>query len=127
MLSRGHTGGLFTVELVSEIDVSEELIAIPESSEGDEGQAETYKLAANLRGEDAAELAGHLLELRGRNLVLDICELERIDTPCVQVLLSAAQLWRGDECSITIDGQAEVLETTLGLLGINPDRIQVGV
>lgn len=115
------------MELVSEIEVSEELIATPEPSGEGEGQAETYKFAANLRGEDAAEFAGQLLEMRGRNLVLDVSELERIDTPCVQVLMSAAQLWRGDECSITIDGQADAFETTLGLLGINPDRIEVGV
>lgn len=115
------------MELVSEIEALDEVIPAPEVSAESGGQAETYKLAANLRGEDAAGLAGDLLELRGSNLILDIRELERIDTPCVQVLISAADLWRADQCSITIDGQAEVFEATLGLLGTNPDRIQAGV
>ena len=114
------------MELVSEIDIEEELIAAPEASDSDAGSADTFKLPADLRGENAGELADQLLEKRGGDLVLDVCELERIDTPCVQVLLSAAQLWRDDANSIKIGGQSEVFEATLGLLGIDLDRIEVG-
>ncbi len=115
------------MELVDEIETSEELTAIPDMPEIGDGQASRFELSANLSGEKTAEFADHLLELRGKNLILDISELERIDTPCVQVLLSAARLWRDDECSITLDGRSEVFEATLGLLGIDQDRIEVGV
>lgn len=83
-------------------------------------------LPPSLPGETAAQMADAILATRSNPLRLDAGALERIDTPCLQVLLSAARLWREDGLAMEITGCSPVLEGNLGILGLTMADFEVG-
>jgi chemotaxis protein CheX len=76
------------------------------------------ELPAVLDLKAAAPLAAALLERRGTELVVDASRVEKLGGQCLQVLLSAALTWKGDEQSFgVVDPSAGYLES-LALLGV---------
>jgi chemotaxis protein CheX len=59
-------------------------------------------------------------------LAVDASAVERIDTPCIQVLLSAARLWQEDGATMTYSAQSEVFTDNLTTLGLTTAEMEVG-
>lgn len=93
-------------------------------AEADVGYVMT--LPASLPGETAAHVADAILGARSHPLRLDAAAVERIDTPCLQVLLSAASLWREDGMTMKFAGTSPVLESNLGTLGLTVADFETG-
>jgi chemotaxis protein CheX len=83
-------------------------------------------LPASLPGETAAHIADAILVARSHPLRMDASAVERIDTPCIQVLLSAARLWREDGMTMDFIGDSPVLEGNLNTLGLGAGELEVG-
>ena len=84
------------------------------------------KLPASLPGEQAAHVADLFLTARSNPLSLDASAVERIDTPCIQVLLSAARLWREDGVAMSLAGESPVFSDNLTTLGLTSAQLEVG-
>jgi chemotaxis protein CheX len=83
-------------------------------------------LPASLPGETATHVADLLLSARSNPLTVDASAVERIDTPCLQVLLSASRLWQEDGVAMTISAQSEVFTDNLTTLGLTTAEFEVG-
>jgi chemotaxis protein CheX len=84
------------------------------------------KLPASLPGETATHVADLLLSARANSLAVDASAVERIDTPCIQVLLSATRLWQEDGAAMTYSAQSEVFTDNLTTLGLTTAEMEVG-
>lgn len=77
--------------------------------------------------EAALKLTEIFRESRGRRLILDASQVTRLGTPCVQVLLSAAQTWREDLVSIRIVEASRPFREGLALLGLSVQALERGL
>jgi chemotaxis protein CheX len=71
----------------------------------------------------ASPLAQQLLEMRGRPLVVDASQVEKISTPCLQVLLSAHATWARDNLTFGLFRPSQALLEALRILGIPIEKI----
>jgi len=83
-------------------------------------------LPASLPGETAAHMADVILAARSNPLRFDASAVQRIDTTCIQVLLSAARLWREDGMPMNFTGDSPILEGNLNTLGLTAAELEVG-
>lgn len=83
-------------------------------------------LPASLPGETAVHMADAILAARSNPLRFDASAVERIDTTCIQVLLSAARLWREDGMPMSFTGDSPILEGNLSTLGLTAAELEVG-
>ncbi|MAZ19032.1 MAG: hypothetical protein CL535_22245 [Ahrensia sp.] len=83
-------------------------------------------LPASLPGETAAQMADAILSARSHPLRFDASAVQRIDTSCIQVLLSAARLWREDGMTMNFTGDSPILEGNLSTLGLTAAELEVG-
>ena len=83
-------------------------------------------LPESLPGETATHVADLFLSARSNPVAVDASAVERIDTPCIQVLLSAARLWREDGIALSLSGQSGVFEANLNTLGLTTAELEVG-
>ena len=83
-------------------------------------------LPASLPGETAVHMADVILAARSNPLRFDTSAVERIDTTCIQVLLSAARLWREDGMPMNFTGDSPILEGNLNTLGLTAAELEVG-
>jgi chemotaxis protein CheX len=90
------------------------------------GESHVLTLPASLPGETATHVADLLLSARTHPIALDASAVERIDTPCIQVLLSAARMWREDGIAMKVSGQSGVFADNLTTLGLTTDELEVG-
>lgn len=86
----------------------------------------TMTLPASLPGETATHIADAIMSARSHALQLDASAVERIDTPCIQVLLSASRLWRDDGLAMNFTGRSPVLDSNLETLGLAIADFEVG-
>lgn len=84
------------------------------------------RLAAVSTSEDAEILAERILKQRGENLIIDTGDVERFDTPCVEVLIAASRLWSADGFSIELGSLSNPFESCLGALGIARYNLETG-
>lgn len=73
-----------------------------------------------LPGDSADKLAEVILGVRNGTLAIDAGAVERIDTPCIQVLLAASKTWKEDGAAMRFDARSENFNAnaeTLGLTG----------
>lgn len=84
------------------------------------------RLAAVSTSEDAEVLAEQILVQRGKNLVVDAGDVERFDTPCVEVLIAASRLWSSDGFSIELGSISQSFENGLETLGIGKYNLEAG-
>ncbi|MFZ2103600.1 MAG: STAS domain-containing protein [Oricola sp.] len=83
-------------------------------------------LPVSLQGEQATYVADLLLSARGNPVAVDASAVERIDTPCIQVLLSAARLWREEGVALELSGESGVFTENLNTLGLTKAELEVG-
>ncbi|QKV19612.1 STAS domain-containing protein [Oricola thermophila] len=83
-------------------------------------------LPESLPGELATHVADLLLAARGKPVAVDAGSVKRIDTPCIQVLLSAARCWRDDRLPMSISAQSEMFSDNLTTLGLTTAELEVG-
>lgn len=93
-------------------------------AEGESGYVMT--LPASMQGETATQIADAILSARTNALIVDATAVERIDTPCIQVLMSAARLWREDGMPLTWSGRSTIFEENLDTLGLSAADLEVG-
>jgi chemotaxis protein CheX len=77
-------------------------------------------------GETAANIADIILTARNNPLTIDAGNVGRIDTPCIQVLLSAARLWREDGEQLNVTGGSEAFEDNISTLGLTTAELEAG-
>lgn len=95
------------------------------SSKTSEKEAQ-IALEASLVGENANKLADELLAKRGASLTLNAKAVDRVDTPCIEVLIAAAQLWQKDNQQFSVLELSEQFENALTILGIEPSILEHG-
>ncbi|MGF0537411.1 STAS domain-containing protein [Agrobacterium sp. ES01] len=83
----------------------------------------SLKLSAVLDLNEASTLRESLLSLRGKPLAIDASEVERVSTPCVQVLMAGAKAWEEDKKSYSFASVSETFTKTLQLIGVNIDHL----
>ena len=98
--------------------------ALPVDAGSEEDKA-VIVLADDMKSEEAQQLSDQLLQNRCKNLELDVGEVSRIDTPCFEVLLSAARLWQSDGYEIKYTRLSEAFSETAELLGLQLSNFEV--
>lgn len=88
--------------------------------------AYVLSLPETLPGESAASIADLVLTARDSSLSIDATKVARIDTPCIQILLSAARQWREDGAEMKLTGQSAALDETLSILGLSTTELEAG-
>jgi len=81
------------------------------------------KLAAVLDLNEASNLHGQLMSLRGTKLAIDASGVERCGTQCAQVLMAAAKAWEDDKQSYTFAKVSDAFQKTMQLIGANVDHL----
>ena len=84
-----------------------------------------FSLDSSLQHAAAAPLAKGLLALRGRPAVVDASQVQRLGAQCVQVLLSAAKLWKADNQDFSLVDCSSAMLDDLRLLGFEPQVFSV--
>lgn len=74
-------------------------------------------LAPALNSAAAADLAGELLALRGRPVVLDAGAVEQLGGLCLQVLLSASRTWAADKVSYALTPASQAIRDQAAVYG----------
>ena len=106
---------------MSEVETQD---ATPVEAGVEDGEA-TIVLGEDMKGEQAQPLSDQLLQHRCKNLELDAGDVSRIDTPCLEVLLSAARLWQSDGYQIRYARLSEAFSETAELLGMQMSNFEV--
>lgn len=75
-------------------------------------------LPATMDGASAATFADALLSARSHPLTIDASAVERIDTPCIQILLAAAKQWSEEGVELSVTAQSEAFSENLATLGL---------
>lgn len=81
-------------------------------------RARTLTLNSRLDATAATSLLNALLTKRGAPLDLRVDQVERITTPALQVLLSAAVTWRADGHRLRLTSSSEALAEAVRTLGL---------
>lgn len=79
---------------------------------------ECVTLPTELDIKAASPLANQLLALRGRDVLLNASQIERVGAQCLQVLLSAASTWRSDGSSLTISEPSPAFTDAIEIAGL---------
>jgi len=66
----------------------------------------------------AGPLAAELLAARGKDLVLNAAQIERVGAQCLQVLLSAAATWSADGAEISIEEPSPAFSDAIAVAGL---------
>ncbi|RLQ88808.1 STAS domain-containing protein [Notoacmeibacter ruber] len=74
--------------------------------------------------DQAENLRATLLERIGTNLVIDASEVTRIDTPCIEVAISASKQWFEDGFTLEWSNPSEPFITSLDRLGLSTDFLR---
>ena len=74
-------------------------------------------LAPALNATAAADLAGELLSVRGRPVVVDAGAVEQLGGLCLQVLLSARMTWAADDVSFALTPASQAIRDQATVYG----------
>jgi chemotaxis protein CheX len=83
----------------------------------------TIRLPGSLHLPAAPSLAATLLSVRGHQVTLDASSVERVGAQCIQVLVSAQNLWAQDGLAFTVSNPSPAFLEALGTLGISISKI----
>ncbi|MDB5526106.1 MAG: chemotaxis protein CheX [Rhizobium sp.] len=90
---------------------------------GKSGAVKKVSLEKVLDLNEATNLHGKLLALRGSDVSVDASSVERAGALCIQVLMSAAKSWEEEKRSFTFSNMSDALGTTMQLIGVNYDHL----
>ncbi len=79
----------------------------------------TLKLSPVLDLTQASVLYGKLKELRGKPVMVDASEVERVGAQCVQILMAGIKAWEADGKQFTFSKASEAFDKTLKLIGVD--------
>ncbi|MEI4471157.1 STAS domain-containing protein [Frigidibacter sp. MR17.24] len=82
-----------------------------------------FALPARLDFNAAVPLAHALRDHAGDDLALDVTAVSHLGGLCLQVLLAAAQSWRGAGHSLSLTGCSPAVDEALTLFGIDAGRL----
>lgn len=83
-------------------------------------------LEPRLAGQDAAAFVEAMQARRGGPLEVDASRVAEIGSPCVQVLLSAAESWRADGAAFAVVAPSPAFLATIGHLGLGIEAFRAG-
>lgn len=89
-----------------------------------EQPTDTLRLPPILDLKAAAPLRDQLMEHRGKPIVLDGEDVQRLGGLCLQVLLSARDSWNRDGLSFSLTSASEALEQSFILFGVEAGEFQ---
>lgn len=84
------------------------------------------KLEPVVAGDSVELFSAGILANRNENLTINASDVTRIDTPCIEVLLSAKKLWVEDLVSLQIENPSQAFNTALLSLGLNNSMLETG-
>ena len=82
------------------------------------------KLKEDLAGPQSADLLDAFREARGEPLVVDASAVRKVDTPGLEICLSAARTWRSDGKTLRYENGPDILETAMESIGLKQEDIQ---
>jgi chemotaxis protein CheX len=80
-------------------------------------------LAPKLDTAAVPELQKILVDAKDDDIVLDAAEVKMIGALCVELLMSAAAIWKSAGQSVTIEGASTEMIEDLGRLGLTTDTL----
>ncbi|CAN7159969.1 MULTISPECIES: STAS domain-containing protein [Neorhizobium] len=83
----------------------------------------SLKLAAVLDLNEASNLHGKLVSMRGSDLRIDASGVERVGVQCAQVLLAGVKAWEEDKKSLLVEKASDAFQKTMQLIGINNQNL----
>lgn len=98
---------------------------VPDDDAGEADDSQLVSLAAETTGEEARRFAERLLEHRFNDLVIEAGEVQRIDTPCLEVLISTARRWSADGRRIEYRNGSQAFRQCLEALGLSLSFFEV--
>jgi len=90
---------------------------------GKSSAAKKLSLEKVLDLNEATNLHGKLMSLRGNNVTIDASSVERAGALCIQVLMSAAKSWEEEKHTFTFSKISDALAKTMQLIGVNYDHL----
>lgn len=90
---------------------------------GKKAQSNDLKLAAILDLNEASELRGKLVSMRGSAIEIDASGVDRVGAQCMQVLMAGAKAWEEDKHSFSFAKASEAFLKTAQLIGINIEHL----
>ncbi len=81
--------------------------------------AKSLALAATLDLNEATELHGKLMALRGNDLTIDASAVQKSGAQCIQVLFAAAKSWEEDKKEFKLENVSDAFKATMQLAGVN--------
>lgn len=105
------------------IDGSEATIRTEELS--DAAKEAIIQLPEIISGDQAANLADEILGNRGKACTIDACRVNRIDTPCICVLVAAEKLWALDGLPFRYSRRSEHFCFALNIVGLDDPSFQI--
>lgn len=82
------------------------------------------RLDAELHGDNAKSIVDQLLAHRGKPLAVDATQVNYVDTPCIEVFISAAKLWRNEGTTLEFGELPEPFAAALAMLGLSQSDIE---
>lgn len=76
-------------------------------------------LAAVLDLNEASELHGKLMSMRGKDVSIDASAVQRAGAQCMQVIFAAAKSWEEDKKSFKLEKVSDAFKATMQLAGVN--------
>lgn len=83
----------------------------------------SLKLPTVLDLNEASNLHGQLMSMRGSDIVIDASGVERVGVQCAQVLVAGARAWEQDKKSFLVQKASDAFDKTMQLIGINPGNL----
>ncbi len=83
----------------------------------------SLKLAAVLDLNEASNLHGKLVSMRGNDVKIDASGVERIGVQCAQVLVAGVKAWEDDKKSFLVEKASDAFQKTMQLIGINNENL----
>ncbi len=83
----------------------------------------SVKLPAVLDLNEASNLHGKLVSMRGSDIVIDASGVERVGVQCAQVLVAGVKAWEDDKKSFLVEKASDAFQKTMQLIGINHENL----
>lgn len=86
---------------------------------GSKDSENSIALAEVLDLNEAVELHGKLMSMRGKDVVVDASAVKRAGAQCIQVIFAAAKSWEEDKKSFKLEKVSDAFKATMQLAGVN--------
>lgn len=85
-----------------------------------------FDLPSVLSSDNLEAIIEEIMARRDSDLMINAAEVERIDTPCVEALIAAANLWAKDDRPLTYTEKSPQFQSALEILGIDMSSLEHG-